>query len=140
MKEIRQAKILEIIKDNSYDTQEDIQKKLLELGFKVTQATISRDIRELGIVKSEGGDGEYKYRRTETPNRAKTESAFASILRQAALSVARANNLVVVKTYTGMGSAVGAAVDALGFTGVVGTLAGDDTLLVIENTFRELIG
>lgn len=131
MKNIRQKKILELIKEHSFDTQEELQQKLGECGFNVTQATVSRDIRELGIVKAEGEDGVYKYRVGKEYDRSESNGKFESILRQAAFNVARANNLIVVKTYTGMGSAAGAAFDALEAEGVVGTLAGDDTLLII---------
>lgn len=150
MKNKRHAKILELIKEHSFDTQEELQQKLCECGFKVTQATVSRDIRELGIVKAEGEDGVYKYRAGKERDSAEANGKFESILRQAAFSVARANNLIVVKTYTGMGSAAGAAFDALETDGVVGTLAGDDTLLIIasdneiaktvEAKLNELIG
>ncbi|MBQ9848161.1 MAG: arginine repressor [Clostridia bacterium] len=133
MKNIRQAKILELIKEHSFDTQEDLQQKLNECGFKVTQATVSRDIRELGIVKAEGEDGVYKYRAGKERERGEVNGKFAAILRQAAFKVACANNLIVVKTYTGMGSAAGAAFDAMEAEGVIGTLAGDDTLLIITS-------
>ncbi len=133
MKSIRQAKILEIIKEYHIDTQEELQAKLNECGFKVTQATVSRDIRELGIIKSEGEDRVYKYRAGKEKEKSEINGKFSSILRQAASSVAFANNLIVVKTYTGMGSAAGAAIDAMELEGVIGTLAGDDTLLIIAH-------
>lgn len=131
MKSIRQAKILELIKEYNFDTQEDLQAKLNECGFNVTQATVSRDIRELGIVKSDGDDGVYKYRAGKDRERGEINGKFSLILRQAVSHVACANNLIVLKTYTGMGSAAGAAIDAMGIEGVIGTLAGDDTLLII---------
>lgn len=132
MKSTRQNKILELIKEYNIDKQEDLQAKLGEHGLNVTQATISRDIRELGIIKSEGSDGVYKYRiakEQDNTNGAK----FSVILRQAVLSVASANNLIVVKTHTGMASAAGAAIDSMELDGVIGTLAGDDTLLIIAH-------
>ncbi len=133
MKNKRQLKLLELIKENNYNRQEELQAKLIECGFKVTQATISRDIRSLGIVKSEGPDGVYKYREGSlVPNRGGKHGA---ILRQAVSSVACAYNQIVIKTYAGMGSAAGAAFDALEFEGVLGSLAGDDTLLVIAKDF-----
>ncbi len=131
MKSVRQAKILELIKQYNVETQEDLQARLKEIGFNVTQATVSRDIRELGIIKSEGSDGVYKYREAIVKEHIEISSKFSLILRQAVRSVAYANNLVVVKTYTGMGSAAGAAVDSMELDGVIGTLAGDDTLLII---------
>ena len=131
MKGVRQARILELIKQHTVATQEDLQALLKQNGFNVTQATVSRDIRELGIIKSEGSDGVYKYREVKAKEHIEISSKFSLILRQAVRSVAFANNLVVVKTYTGMGSAAGAAVDSMELSGVVGTLAGDDTLLII---------
>ena len=131
MKTIRQQKILELIKENVFDTQEDLQQKLKECGFNVTQATVSRDIRELGIIKSDGEDGVYKYRAGKDPEQGKINGKLSLILRQAVSKVSCANNLVVLKTYTGMGSAAGAAIDAMELDGVIGTLAGDDTVLVV---------
>lgn len=132
MKSTRQNKILELIKEYNIDKQEDLQAKLREYGLNVTQATISRDIREMGIIKSEGSDGVYKYRIAKEQDGAEG-AKFSVILRQAVLSVASANNLIVVKTHTGMGSAAGAAVDTMELDGVIGTLAGDDTLLIIAH-------
>ena len=133
MKSLRHAKILELIKEFPFDTQEDLQSKLNECGFKVTQATVSRDIRELGLIKSEGEDGIYKYRVSKDKERGEISGKFSVILRQAVAKVDYANNLIVVKTYAGMGSAAGAAFDALELEGVLGTLAGDDTLLIIAH-------
>lgn len=133
MKNVRQAKILELIKEHRFDTQEDLQAKLKECGFNVTQATVSRDIRELGIIKSVGEDGIYKYRAGKDRERVEISGKYALILRQAVSSVACANNLIVIKTYTGMGSAVGAAVDAMDLVGIIGSLAGDDTVLLIAS-------
>ena len=133
MKSIRQAKILELIKEFHIETQEELQSKLKDCGFNVTQATVSRDIRELGIVKASIGNGDYKYRAGKEHGSVEISSKFAFILRQAVASVACANNLIVVKTYTGMGSAAGAAVDQMELSGVIGTLAGDDTLLIIAS-------
>lgn len=133
MKNLRQKKILELIKDNIIDRQEVLQAKLNENGFKVTQATVSRDIRELGIIKSDGDDGVYKYRAVKEKEVPEINGKFALILKQAVSKVSYANNLIVVKTYTGMGSAAGAAIDALDLDGILGTLAGDDTLLIIAH-------
>ncbi len=134
MKSIRQAKLLELLSRYNIDTQEELQKKLLEAGVTVTQATISRDIRELGIVKSVGDDGVYKYRAPKTNfDTIDTNDRYVTILRQASYSVESANNLIVLKAHTGMGSAVGTAVDSMDLPGVIGTLAGDDTLLIITH-------
>jgi len=133
MKNSRQEKILQLITKYNIDRQEELQAKLKECGFDVTQATISRDIRELGIVKSTGEDGVYKYRVAKSSSLIEISGKFAMILNQAVSKVSCANNLIVVKTYTGMGSAVGAAFDAMELEGVIGTLAGDDTLLIIAS-------
>lgn len=141
MKNTRQEKIIELINQYVFDTQEDLQAKLKECGFKVTQATVSRDIRELGIIKSEGDDGVYKYRVSKDKQKGEINGKFSVILKQAVSKIACANNLIVVKTYTGMGSAVGAAFDAMELEGVIGTLAGDDTLLIIahDNESAEIV-
>lgn len=133
MKNRRQERILQLIKENNFDRQEELQEKLKEFGFNVTQATVSRDIRELGIIKAQGDDGVYKYRAGKEKSDVEISGKFAMILKQAVSKVSCANNLIVVKTYTGMGSAVGAAFDAMELEGVIGTLAGDDTLLIIAN-------
>ncbi len=141
MKNSRQEKILQLITKYNIDKQEELQEKLRECGFDVTQATISRDIRELGIIKSQGDDGVYKYRIVRNQTQIEINGKFAMILNQAVSKVSCANNLIVVKTYTGMGSAVGAAFDALELDGVIGTLAGDDTLLIIasDNESAQLV-
>ncbi len=133
MKSLRHNKILELIKEFPFDTQEDLQNKLGECGFNVTQATVSRDIRELGLIKSEGSDGVYKYRQSKEKERIETNGKFPLILKQAISKVSCANNLIVLKTFAGMGSAAGAAFDSMEIEGVIGTLAGDDTLLIIAS-------
>lgn len=134
MKRNRQSVILELIREHRIDTQEELQSLLKQNGFAVTQATVSRDIRALNIVKSVGEDGLYRYRVNENENRETVSDTFSSILKQAAQSAVVAGNLVVVKTYAGMGNAVGAAIDAMKLPDCVGTLAGDDTLLLIAKT------
>ncbi len=150
MKSLRHKKILELIKEIPFDTQDELQQKLKECGFNVTQATVSRDIRELGLIKSEGDDGIYKYRAVKDKDNFENSGKFSLILKQAVSKVSCANNLIVVKTYAGMGSAAGAAFDAMDYNEVIGTLAGDDTLLIIaadndaakrvSNKLNELIG
>ena len=130
MKNVRQEKILELIRKYNFDTQEALQKKLLEDGFNVTQATVSRDIRELGIIKSEGDDKVYKYR--VSPDREKGGADnLVLILRQSTTKVDVAKNLVILKTFAGMGSAAGAALDAMELEEIMATLAGDDTVLIV---------
>lgn len=129
MKSKRQEVLLRLIREHRVETQDELRALLAENGYLVTQGTISRDIRETRIVKTADEDGRSYYR--QQPLAEQEPDAFIPILRQAARSVEAAGNLVVVKTYTGMGSAVGAAVDAMPQVDCVGTLAGDDTLLVI---------
>lgn len=136
MKNKRQTAILELIENNVVDTQELLQEMLAARGFSVTQATVSRDIRELNLVKSLGEDGVYKYRAHISPKQEKQmiSDTYIPILRHAATGAEAAGNLVVVKTRNGMGNAVGAALDAIAIPECVGTLAGDDTLLIIAKT------
>ena len=106
MKNKRHLAILELIRDFTIDTQEELQEMLCDRGFSVTQATISRDIRELNVIKSMGEDGIYKYRVDAMRENAAIADKFSSILRHAIRTVRSAQNLVVIKTYTGMGNAV----------------------------------
>ena len=114
------------------DTQEGLLARLAQEGYRVTQATISRDIRELGIHKVRDENGSYRYvtRRSDAESR-DLSSKFAVIFSEAALSVAFAQNIVVVKCHTGMANAACATFDAARVSGVIGTLSGDDTFLII---------
>ena len=134
MKNKRQNAILDLIREEKIDTQEMLQERLASRGFSVTQATVSRDIRELNLVKSLGDDGIYRYHTDFARRKEAVPESMVTILQHAVISVEAANNLIVVKTRTGMGNAVGAAVDAIAPAGCIGTLAGDDTLLLIAKT------
>ena len=127
---------MDIINKYDIETQEELAGYLKDAGFLVTQATVSRDIRELNLVKSMGEDGVYQYRTHSSPkeDRQIISDTYIPILRHAMSGAEAAGNLVVVKTRTGMGNAVGAALDAMAIPGCVGTLAGDDTLLIIAKT------
>jgi len=131
MKIRRQNRIIDLITNHNIDTQEELQARLESDGFRVTQATISRDIKELGLVKATTGSGKYKYIRNAEKEKESIIGKFSAVLNHVAHSVDFAKNLVVIKTYTGMGSAAGAAVDSMELEGVIGSLAGDDTLLII---------
>lgn len=132
MKSKRHSKILELISNYKIDTQEELQDKLNEAGFSVTQATVSRDIKELRLIKTLGADGTYRYT-THGPkdNQADLSFKFHAIFTEAVRTVDHAQNLVVVKCYTGMANAACAAMDTLHWQGVVGTIAGDDTILLV---------
>ena len=134
MKNKRQAEILRLISEHDIDTQEELRSRLAESGFAATQATVSRDMRELRIVKAAAGSGTYKYVRHSDGNDGVLQNRFSTILREAVKSVDTAMQIVVVNVYTGMGSAAGAAIDSLSISGVVGSVAGDDTLIVITKT------
>jgi transcriptional regulator of arginine metabolism len=133
MKTGRQTKILEIIKNNDVETQEELTAYLQQEGFAVTQATVSRDIRELKLTKIAMDNGRQKYA-VISEGESDLMDKYVRVLREGFLNVDMAGNLVVVKTVSGMGSAVGAAVDAMKMDKVVGSIAGDDTLLLVIRT------
>ena len=122
MKKRRQAKILEIIRKFDVETQEELQTHLLESGFEVTQATISRDIKELRLVKELSEGGRYVY------------SAGKKNNSDSVINVENAMNIVCVKCFAGMAGAACAAIDSMQWSDVVGTIAGDDTIFVLCKT------
>lgn len=134
MKKKRHAKILEIISKYEIETQEDLQNILKEHGFDVTQATISRDIRELKLIKHLSDDGKYVYAVRVVQPVNELELKAYSIFRDSIASVDYAINTVCIKCFTGMAGAACATIDALHWEGVLGTLAGDDTIFVLCRT------
>lgn len=129
MKLRRHEKILELIGSRDIDTQEGLLKALSAEGFDVTQATVSRDIKELRLVKTLSSNGEYKY----TTGKVETKdisSKFYSLFADSVLNVCEAGNLCIVKTPAGLAQAVCAAMDPLEFKGIAGTIAGDDTIFI----------
>jgi len=136
MKKSRHAKIVEIIEKNAVETQEELAGFLKEAGFDVTQATVSRDIRELKLSKVPAGNGRQKYVvLTQDDNR--LGDKFIRVLRDAFVSMDMAQNILVVKTVSGMAMAVAAALDALKFEEIVGCIAGDDTIMVAVRTVED---
>ena len=131
MKASRQKKIVELISQKSIETQEQLLEELQQAGFRSTQATVSRDIKELQIVKSLDGMGGYRYSLPHKSDLNKFNSRFRVIFRECVTSLDYAQNLVVVKTMPGLGAAAGANIDALKMPSVIGTLSGDDTTLVV---------
>ena len=130
MKSLRQEKILEIIAQRDIDTQHSLANALKEAGLDSTQATISRDIRELGLTKEPGPGGGYRYappRRNAVPG---YDDRLRTIFRESVTQVEVAQNLVIIKTLPGLASAAGSAVDSTGYPGLVGTIAGDDTVFL----------
>lgn len=131
MKHIRQQKILELIKLNTLATQEDLQAALENLGFNVTQSTVSRDIRELKIVKARDKNGIYRYVSSAENQTQRTGSHFEETFKRAATQVTYSMNTVIVKCYPGMASSAGVAIDNLFSDIILGSLAGDDTVFAI---------
>lgn len=127
MKVKRQSKILEIIKNNEIETQESLVDMLNDEGFNITQATISRDIREMKLSKALGKNGRQKY---VAPSKDDPElnSKFIRVFKDGVLSIDYAQNLIVIKTLTGMAMAVAASIDAMKNSEIMGTIAGDDTI------------
>ncbi len=136
MKKSRQEKIVEIIRENDVETQEELAGRLCDAGFAVTQATVSRDIRELKLSKVSAGDGRQKYAVLEQGG-GPVEDKYIRVLRDGFSSVEMAQSILVVKTVSGMAMAVGAAIDALRFPEVVGCIAGDDAIFVAVRTTEE---
>ena len=137
MKSKRQEKILELIADHSVQTQEQLLDQLRQCGFHSTQATVSRDIRELCLVKAATTEG-YRYvsSRNESFN-PKTQGRFETIFHESVLGVDYAGHVVLVKCYSGMANAACEVFDALKWKNVVGTLSGDDTFLIVARSERD---
>ena len=130
MRYSRQNKILELISRYEIETQDKLAALLRDEGFEVTQATISRDIKELQLVKVLAPSGKYKYavsQQTDAP----ISDRFVRIFRETVLSFASAKNLLLIRTLSGCGSAAAEAIDNIGIPYVVGTVAGDNTVLVV---------
>lgn len=130
MRYSRQNKILELIANNEIETQEKLASMLKNEGFNVTQATISRDIKDLQLIKVLSPSGKYKYA-VSTQQDAPISDRFVKIFRETITSFASAQNLVVIRTLSGCGAAAGEAIDNIGLPHVVGSIAGDNTLLLI---------
>ena len=131
MKAERQRKIIELITEKNIETQEQLLDELHRSGFKSTQATVSRDIKELQIVKALDGMGGYRYGVPSKTEHDRFGARFRVIFKECVNSLDFAQNLIVVKTMPGLGAAAGANIDALKMPAVLGTLSGDDTTLVI---------
>ena len=136
MKKIRHRKIVEIIEKNDVETQEELACYLKEAGFAVTQATVSRDIRELQLSKVLSGNGKQTYVVLRHDD-SHLGDKYIRVLRDGFVSMDMAQNILVVKTVSGMAMAVAAALDALKFSEVVGCIAGDDTIMAAVRTVEE---
>ncbi len=127
MKKKRHELILNYIKNNNVSRQEEIIKMLLENGFNVTQATISRDIKELKIIKEHFGKNDIRYAVSEKID---NDDNYKMIFKRSAISADAAMNIIVVKCYSGTANAACIALDSMNLPGLVGTIAGDDTIFV----------
>ncbi|WP_443598257.1 arginine repressor [Agathobacter sp.] len=133
MKTSRQSKIIEIIQKNEVETQDELSALLEKEGFRVTQATVSRDIRELKLTKIPTVSGRQKYAViTDAPEN--LSQKYERVLREGFLSMDMAQNILVIKTVSGMASAVCAAIDAMKMREIVGSIAGDDTIMCAIRT------
>ena len=129
----RQSKIIEIIQKNEVETQDELSALLEKDGFSVTQATVSRDIRELKLTKIPTAGGRQKYAViTDAPEN--LSKKYERVLREGFLSMDMAQNILVIKTVSGMASAVCAAIDAMKMREIVGSIAGDDTIMCAIRT------
>jgi transcriptional regulator of arginine metabolism len=131
MKSQRQAKIMEIISTRNVETQEQLLELLQNEGFRATQATISRDIKELRIVKELSSLGTYRYTTSANEVSGSFTSRLNTIFRECVTGFDYAQNIIVIHTLPGLASAAGSAIDAMNMNAVVGTLAGDDTVMVV---------
>lgn len=132
MRYSRQNKIIEIITNTEVDTQEKLAALLRENGFEVTQATISRDIKELQLVKTLSSSGKYKYAVSTSKDLPVTDR-FIKIFRQTVTSVDSSGNLILVKTLPGCANAAGEAIDNSNLPHIKGSIAGDNTLLLVAD-------
>ena len=130
MKKRRQAKIIELISQNPIETQEELQDMLMKYGFEVTQATISRDIKELRLVKDLSNEGRYVYSSGKKSMDVINHRA-GGIFNDTIITIDYAMNTVVIKCFTGMANAVCAAIDSMNLDEILGSIAGDDTIFIL---------
>ena len=136
MKKNRHSRIIELIQEYDIETQEDLADKLREDGYQVTQATVSRDIRELKLSKVQAGNGKQKYIVIGHDD-SHLADKYIRVLKDGFISMDNAQNILVVKTVSGMAMAVAAALDAMKMSEIVGSIAGDDTIMIAVRTTQE---
>ncbi|QUH20704.1 arginine repressor [Alkaliphilus sp. B6464] len=130
MKYTRHAKMLEIIESKEIETQEELSEELRKLGLNVTQATVSRDIKELRLIKVLTKNGKYKYATLQSQENVLSDR-LVKIFKNSIVSIDYAGNIIVMKTLTGSAQAAAAAIDAVNLDDAVGTIAGDDTIFIV---------
>ncbi len=136
IKKDRHNDIVKLIKEFEISTQEELTDKLNELGYNVSQATVSRDINELNLIKTEGSEKKARYIKPSM-DKTKVDEKILSLFKHVTLSITAANNLIIIKTLSGNGSSVGMAIDKMDFPEILGTVAGDDTLLIITKSNKD---
>lgn len=134
MKRFRYTKIKEIVQSRPIETQEELAKALQEEGIEVTQATVSRDIKELMLIKVPTSDGHYRYALSQEQNMLMSKNRMARLFQDSIVRVDSALNQIVIHTIPGSGNMVAAAIDLAKWENVIGTIAGDDTILIITNS------
>lgn len=134
MRNKRHDAIITIIKENNVETQQDLTDFLFKVGFEVTQATVSRDIKELGLHKKLNKEGRYVYTSGEKENIDGISDEMSIILSKSIISTDYALNTVVVKTLAGMAQGAASVIDAMNFSECLGTIAGDDTIFVVTRS------
>ncbi|WP_130837012.1 arginine repressor [Lachnoclostridium sp. Marseille-P6806] len=136
MKKDRHARIIQIIESRDIETQEELADELRRSGYNVTQATVSRDIRALGLTKVQTGQGHQKYVVLRSEDGHMTDK-YIRVLREAYVSMVRAQNIIVLHTVSGMAMACAVALDELQLPGLAGCIAGDDTIFAAVRTGEE---
>jgi len=134
----RQNMVLELIHENEIETQEKLCQMLRDAGYDVTQATVSRDIKELQLIKTLSPSGKYRY--AQSSGDGPISDRFVKIFRETIKSIDSAGNIIVVKTLSGCAGAAGEAVDSLGLQHIIGSVAGDNTLLMVIDDPRNVPG
>ena len=136
MKRNRQEAILRVISQYEVETQQELAQRLKEEGFEVTQATVSRDIRDMKLSKMPTGEGHQKYVRFHNDEK-HLSGKYVNVLKEGFVSIDMAQNILVIKTVAGMASAVCAALDAMKWNEIVGSIAGDDTIMCAIRTVED---
>ncbi len=139
MKKKRHERIIDIVEKYSVETQEDLIKKLRKDGFTVTQATVSRDIKELRLVKTLSDSGSYRYSLPTSGVARDISFKYYSIFSDSVIDIDYAGNIVCIKCHTGMANAACAALDTMNLDSVVGTIAGDDTIFLLLRSTTDCV-
>ncbi|MCI8944136.1 MAG: arginine repressor [Clostridia bacterium] len=134
----RQQAILELIAENELDTQEELAAMLHKCGYNVTQATVSRDIKQLGLVKIAGKEKKYRYTQVSYKERG-LHAKYDSIFKESVLNIRNAGNLIVIKTVTGAANSACAHIDRLNIEQILGSIAGDDTIFCVTKSEQDAI-